>query len=103
MRYRCLTSFFRLSIHASAAKIQPDKVVRWCQNGDFLRPVLSASSLQRISDMHSKFALRHTMCGSVVDIQSPTAEIRREKRKEGKKIEITGQKYNGLPYYIGRP
>jgi len=25
--------FFRLSIHASAAKIQPDKVVRWCQNG----------------------------------------------------------------------
>jgi len=34
-RYRCLTFFFRLSIHASAAKIQPDKVVRWCQNGDF--------------------------------------------------------------------
>jgi len=37
------------------------------------------------------------MCGSMVDIQSPTAEIRRGK-KEGKKIEITGQKYNGLPY-----
>jgi len=31
----CLTSFFRLSIHALAAKIQPNKVVRWCQNGDF--------------------------------------------------------------------
>jgi len=28
---------FWLSIHASAAKIQPNKVVRWCQNGDFLR------------------------------------------------------------------
>jgi len=28
--------FFRLSIHASAAKIQPDTVVWWCQNGDFL-------------------------------------------------------------------
>ena len=27
--------FFRLPIHASAAKIQPDKIVRWCQNGDF--------------------------------------------------------------------
>jgi len=27
--------FFRLSIHALAAKIQPDKVVWWCQNGDF--------------------------------------------------------------------
>ena len=58
-RYRCLTSFFfQLSIHASAAKIQPDKVVRWCQNGDFLRPVFSASRMQHISDMHSKFALR---------------------------------------------
>ena len=28
-RYRRLTSFFRLSIRASAAKTQPDKVVRW--------------------------------------------------------------------------
>ena len=36
------------------------------------------------------------MCRSMVDIQFATAEIRR-----GKKIEITGQKYNGLPYYIG--
>jgi len=35
------------------------------------------------------------MCGSMVDIQSPAAEIRR-----GKKIVTTGQKYNGLPYYI---
>jgi len=40
------------------------------------------------------------MCGSMVDIQSPTAEIRRgKKRKKERKIEITGQKYNGLPYY----
>jgi len=41
----------------------------------------------------------------MVDIQSPTAEIRRGKKEEEerKKIEITGQKYNGLPYYIGRP
>jgi len=46
------------------------------------------------------------MCGSIVDIQSPTAEIRRGKKKEeeeGRKIEITGQQYNGLPYSIGRP
>ena len=61
-RYRRLTSltsfFFRLSIHVSAAKIQPDRVVRWCQNGDFLRPVFSASHVQHISYMHSKFALR---------------------------------------------
>jgi len=39
------------------------------------------------------------MCGSMVDNQSPTAEIRRGKK--GRKIETTGQKYNGLPYYIG--
>ena len=31
--------FFRLSIHASVAKIQPEKVVRWCPDGDFLHPV----------------------------------------------------------------
>ena len=29
--------FFRLSIHAFIAKIWPDKVVRWCRDGDFWR------------------------------------------------------------------
>jgi len=45
------------------------------------------------------------MCGGMVDIQSPTAEIRRGKKEQRrkKKIETTGQKYNGLPYNIGRP
>jgi len=46
------------SIHALVAKIWPDKVVRWCREGDFLRPVLAARRVQRISDVHSKFALR---------------------------------------------
>jgi len=50
--------FFRLLIHALAAKIQADKVVRWCQNGEFLRPVFSVSRMLHISDMLSKFALR---------------------------------------------
>jgi len=50
--------FFRLSIHALVAKIWPDKVVRCCRDGDFLRPVFAASRVQRISDLHSKFALR---------------------------------------------
>jgi len=49
--------FFRLSIHALVAKIQPDKVVRWCRDGDFLHPVFAASHVPYISDMHSKFAL----------------------------------------------
>jgi len=47
------------------------------------------------------------MCGSMADIQSATAEIRRGNKKEErrkKKEENTGQKYNGLPSYsIGRP
>jgi len=67
-------------------KIWPDKIVRWCQYGDFLRPVFAASRVQRISDQHSKFAVLkgHTMCQSMVNIQSPTAEIRRGKKKKKK-------------------
>jgi len=38
----------------------------------------------------------------MVDIQSAAAEIWRGK-KDRKKKETTGQKYNGLPYFIGRP
>jgi len=37
------------------------------------------------------------MCRSMVDIQSVAAEIRRGKKERKKKIEITGQKYNGAP------
>jgi len=32
----------------------------------------------------------HTMCGCMVDIQSPTTEIRRGKKEERKKEETTG-------------
>jgi len=61
-------------------------VPRWQLFGDFLRTVFSSSRLQYISDLHSKFALRaHTMCGSMVDIQSATAEIRRGKKEERRK------------------
>jgi len=79
--------FFRLSICALVAKIWPDKVVRWCRDGDFLRPVFSASRVQYISDLHSNFALWPVatpcveLCGGMVDIQSTTAEIRRGKKK----------------------
>jgi len=31
-----VTSFFQLSIHALVAKIQPDKRVWWCSDGEFL-------------------------------------------------------------------
>jgi len=39
----------------------------------------------------------------MVDIQSPTAEIRRGKKEEEEERKKTGQKYNGLPYSIGQP
>jgi len=43
------------------------------------------------------------MCGSMADIQSAAAEIRRGKKKKKKKEQTTARKYNGLPYSIGRP
>jgi len=45
----------------------------------------------------------HTMWRSMVDIQSTATDIRRWRNERKKKEETTGQKYNGLPYYIGRP
>ena len=56
--------------------------MRWCADCEFLRPVFSASRVQHVSDLHPKFGL----CGSMVDIQYATAEIRRGKKK---KIEET--------------
>ena len=51
--------FFRLSIHALVAKIQPNKVGGWCPDGDFLRH-FCVLYFQRATctDLHSKFALR---------------------------------------------
>ena len=68
-RYRCLTSFFRLSIRV--AKIQPDKVVRWCPDGDCWR-LFASRICSEPQDLHSKSALgphhvskygRHPTCG----------------------------------------
>ena len=41
--------------------------------------------MQHVSDLHPKFALCHTMCGSMVDSQCPTVEIRRGNKKRKKK------------------
>jgi len=72
--------FFRLSISALVAKIEPDKLVQWRADAEvlaiLLRPVFSASCMQHFSDLHPKFALGHTVCGSMVDIQRATAENR---------------------------
>ena len=60
--YCCLTSFFfRLSIRALVAKIYPNKVVRWCPDGDFWRLFAScvfseprAGSFRPASEIHTK-------------------------------------------------
>jgi len=58
------------------------KLCDGAQMANFWRFLGPASRAQHIWDLHSKFALSHTMCGSMVDIQiqSATAEIRRGKR-----------------------
>jgi len=60
-RYWCLTSFFRLSMHAFVAiyiaRQSCAMVPKWRFFGEFLGPAFPASRVQRISDLHSKFAL----------------------------------------------
>jgi len=38
----CWPSCFRLSIHALVVKIQPDKVVQWCADGDFFGVIFAS-------------------------------------------------------------
>jgi len=52
-------------------------VRRWRFFASFLCPAFPASRVQHISDLHSKNLQQdHTMCRSMVDIQSAIAEIR---------------------------
>jgi len=62
-----LKCFSRLSMRALVAKILPDKVVRWCPDGEFLATFASCiccePRIQHVSDLHPKFALRpHHVC-----------------------------------------
>jgi len=82
-------------------------VRRWQFFGDFLRPVFSASRVQHVSDLHLKLALRpqHEIVWKYG--KHPICERLRLGEEKKKKIEeeeeTTGQKYNDLPYSIGRP
>jgi len=60
-------------------------VPRWRFLATFLRPVFAASRVQRISDLHSKFALRPH---HVPNYGKPTAEIRRGKKKERNSMKL---------------
>jgi len=52
-------------MHALVAKIEPDKVLRWCRDGDFLRYfcILHFQGAACSTDLHSKFALRAVRLG----------------------------------------
>jgi len=67
--------------------------------GDFLRPEFSASHVQHGFRPASEIRTKATPCVEVWQ----TSNLRQLRLGEEKKEVTTGQKYNGLPYYIGRP
>jgi len=70
--------------------------------GDFLGPAFAASRVQQASDVRLKFALRpHHVWQTSNRRQLRLGEEKRRRKKKEK--ETKGQKYNGLPYSIGRP
>ena len=69
----------------------------------FFCPVFSASRVYHISEVHSKVALRpHHVWKEVWQTSNLRLLRLGKEKKERRKIEIKGQKYNGLPSYIGR-
>ena len=71
MTYCCLTSFFPI-VDTCLNRTKLCDGAQMAIFGDILHPVFSASRMQQISDLHSKFALRphhvwkygrHPMCG----------------------------------------
>jgi len=58
-RYCCLTSFFSdCRYMPQLRRYSPTKLSDGAKMATFLHPVFSASRMQHITDMHSKFALR---------------------------------------------
>ena len=109
MTYRCLTSFFPIVdtclSYEDIARQSCAMVPRWRFLVTFLRPAFPASRVQQFSDQHLKLALRpHHVWKYGRHSNLRLLRLGEEKKKEEeRKIEITGQKYNGLLYYIGRP
>jgi len=78
-------------------------VPRWRFLATFLHPAFPESRVQQLSDLHLKFALRPHHVWKYGSNLQPLRLGEERIKEERRKIEITGQKYNGLPYYIGRP
>jgi len=76
-------------------------VPRWQFFGNFLHPVFSASHVQQILHLHSKFALRlHHVLKYGRNLRPLRLD---EEKKEQKRKEETGQKYDVRVCYTGRP
>ena len=85
-RYSRLTSFFPIVDTCLSSEDIARQFVGWCQDGDFWR-FFWVLHLQRATCstfqtciLNSHYG--HIMCGSMVDIQFPTAENRRGKKEE---------------------
>jgi len=80
-QYCCLTRFFptvnTCLSYKDTARQSCALGTRWRFFASFLHPVFPASRVQHVSDLHHKF----TMCGSMADVHSATAEIRRGKKE----------------------
>ena len=101
LTYWCLTSFFPIvdtCLSCEDIARQSATVPRW----RFLRPVFfsepRAAGFRPASEIHTKA----TPCVEVWQT-SNLRRLRLGEEKERKKEVTTRQKYNGLPYSIGRP
>jgi len=65
-------------------------VPRWRCLATFFGSCICSEPRAEPSDLHSKFALGHTMCQSMVDIQPTAAEIRRGKEEEEDRKKLQG-------------
>jgi len=86
-------------LHTLNALIRRYSLTTLC-DGEFLRPVFSASRVQHISELHCEFAVKPHHVWKYGRHPISDAENRRgEKKKKKKKKETTAAKYNGLPYW----
>jgi len=102
-RYFCLTIFFsivNMCLNCEDIVRQNRAMVpRWQFFGDFLGHAFPASCVQHILCMHSKFA----PCVEAWQISNLRPLRLGEEKEKRIEEETTGQKYNGLPYSLGRP
>jgi len=92
-RYCCLTSFFQLSISALDAKIWPDKVARWCRDGDFCVLYLQQAAC---TAARFRFKIRRTKATPSVEVWQ-TSNLRRLRLGEENKIEERKKKERWKP------